>query len=441
LLGYFGIMAKDLMEGADVRMPSLETRSLAAPPPRRPQSIAETGLRTHFLSDLFLKILYLGGELSLKEVAGQLAVDFGVAEELFQSLRRDKLVEVKGLVGGNYHLTTTGSGRARASDALAQSSYSGAAPVPLASYIEVVRKQTLKDFAVRPTDMKRAFEHYVASEDLLSRAGAAIVSGTSAFLYGPAGVGKTSLAEGMATVYNDLVWIPHCLEVDNQIIKIYDPVVHAAAPQPDPLSYDRRWVLAERPRVLVGGELSRELLDLQFHPVTKFYAPPLQLKANNGALIIDDLGRQRISAHELLNRWMVPLDRNVDFLTLMGGRSFQVFFDLFVIFATNMNPSDLADEAFLRRIPNKIKVNSLTPEQFHEVFRRVCASAHLSYDPAIVDHVIQLICSTFNRPLLACLPRDIVRLISWEAQYRGRPPVLDTQSVAAACRSYFVDSG
>jgi predicted ATPase with chaperone activity len=408
--------------------------------PSQPQSIADTGLRTAFLRDLALKTVYLGGELSLNDISTQILLDFGIVEELFQSLRRDKLIEVKGLAGGNYRIAVSGLGKSRAIEALAQSSYCGPAPITLEAYTEVARRQTLKSFDVRAEDMKRAFEHYTASEELLRQAGAAAVSGTSAFLYGPAGVGKTMLANAMAHIYSDFVWIPYCLEVDNQIITIYDATIHNAVEQPEPLSYDGRWVLCQRPRVLTGGELSADLLDLQFNPISKFYAAPLQLKANNGVLIIDDLGRQRISPTELLNRWVVPLDRHIDFLTLMGGKSFKVPFDIFVIFSTNLNPRELADEAFLRRIPNKIKLGNLSPEQFHEVFERECEAARVAYKPTVVDHLIGVITSQLKQNLRACIPKDIIRLISWEAQYRGEAPTFTDVTAEKACRAYFLDT-
>ncbi|MGB8591868.1 MAG: hypothetical protein WCD40_10855 [Candidatus Acidiferrales bacterium] len=403
-----------------------------------PQSITDTGLRRNFLEDLALKILFLNGELLLRDLAFQMHLNLGVVDEIFRVLRVEHLIEVKGLTGGNYRIVPSGQGKKRALELLSLSQYTGPAPVSLIEYAKQVRAQSVQGTNVGPAHVQRAFQHLVVSDDVLRRLGSAIVSGTSVFLYGPTGGGKTSVAEAMTGVYDEGVWIPYAVEVDNQVIAVYDPGVHRALKQSSSDSGDMRWVLCRRPRVLVGGELNAEMLDLQFNPISKFYAAPVQIKANNGILIVDDLGRQRIRPEELLNRWIVPLDRRIDFLTLSGGKTFEIPFDLFVVFSTNLDPWKLADEAFLRRIPNKIRIENCTTEQFHEIFRRVCDSSKLAYEPSIVDGLIQMITNEFKQPLRACFPRDIVRQVCWDARFHGTVPQLNLKNAQQSCRNYFV---
>jgi len=233
--------------------------------------------------------------------------------------------------------------------------------VSLEAYLKLVRSQTVQGAEIHEADIRRVFEHLVLGDDVLERVGTAIVSGTSIFVYGPTGGGKTSIAETLPNIYPDSVWIPYAVEVDSQIIVVYDATTHRPVEQPPWGEADTRWVRCRRPRVFVGGELTPEMLDLQMNPISKFYSAPLQMKANNGVLIIDDFGRQRIRPEDLLNRWIVPLDRRVDFLTLRGGKKFEVPFDLFVVFATNLNRMELADEAFMRRIQNKIRLGYPSP--------------------------------------------------------------------------------
>jgi predicted ATPase with chaperone activity len=243
----------------------------------------------------------------------------------------------------------------------------------------------------------------------VKRLGTAVVSGASNLLYGPPGTGKTSVAEVLPSVYGDGVWIPYAIEVGGQIITVYDRGIHQRIDDRMQDGCDGRWVLCKRPRVMVGGELTIEMLDLLFDPVGKLYSAPIQMKANNGVLIVDDFGRQLVRPEALLNRWIVPLDRGIDFLTLGGGKKFEIPFDLFLVFASNLEPSQLGDEAFLRRIANKIKIDYLREDQFHEIFRRVCAKFQLDYDPDVTDSLIKMLTRDYNEPLRACQPRDIIR--------------------------------
>jgi predicted ATPase with chaperone activity len=403
-----------------------------------PQSVGEIGIRKNLLEDLALKILYMQGEISLRDLADHMRLSPAITDELFQRLRKEQFCEVKGMVGGVHRITTSSQGKTRALELLSVNQYVGPAPVSLTDYVNQVRAQSVKNVQVRPEDVHRAFEHLVLSEQTLTQLGIAALSGTSIILYGVTGTGKTAMAESLPRIYGDAVWIPYAVEIDNQIITVYDSGVHQKVDEPISDEADGRWILCRRPRVIAGGELTIEMLELQFNPAVGFYAAPLQMKANNGVLIVDDFGRQRMRPEELLNRWIVPLDRRVDYLTLAGGKKFEVPFDLFVVFATNLDPNQLADQAFLRRIQNKIKVDCVPPEQFHQIFQRMCNSLGLNYEPAIVDDLIQVLTGELKQPLRACYPRDLVHHICWAALYEGTLPRLDRDTLAQACRHYFM---
>lgn len=406
----------------------------------QPQTWRETGLRRDFLEGLALKILFVHGELLLSDLAAEMCLNLAVIEEIFQILRRENLIEAKGVKAGNYQIVPSDQGKSRALQLLALNQYSGPAPVSLGEYTKRVREQSVQGVSVDPAELKRAFCHLVVSDDVLNRIGTAIVSGTSILFHGPTGMGKTTLADVIPDIYPDSVWIPHCVEVDNQIISVFDATIHRPTQQPAWDTSDLRWVRCRRPRVLAGGELTSEMLELQVNSFSKFYSAPLQWKANNGVLVIDDLGRQRIPPEVLLNRWIVPLDRRIDFLTLGGGKTFEVPFDLFVVFSTNLDLSVLADGTFLRRIPNKIRVHNLTTVQFHEIARNVCDASQLAYDAAVIDHLIKIISDGLKQPLRACHPRDIISQVCWAAKYKGMKPELDASAIEQACRNYFVES-
>jgi predicted ATPase with chaperone activity len=403
-----------------------------------PQGLEELRVRRNLLEDLALKILYLQGESTLKDLAEKMRLSLPILEEIFQRLRKEALCEVKGLTGSVYRIDTTSQGKERALELLSLNQYAGPAPVSLSDYVSRVVSQTVMKADVRPAQIERAFQHLVLDDQTLTQLGTAVVSGTSVFLYGPTGTGKTAIAESLPAIYEDQVWVPYAMEIDGQIITIYDTVVHERIDRKVSPDDDQRWVLCRRPRVMTGGELTIEMLDLQFNPVTKFYAAPLQLKANNGVLIIDDFGRQRMRPEEMLNRWIVPLDRRIDYLTLAGGKKFDVPFDLLVVFATNLDPRELTDEAFLRRIHNKIKVGYVTPERFQEISRRVCQHLGLAYDAAVIGHLIDVLVKELKQPLRACYPRDVIHQICWAAAYQGKRPQLEAETVAQACRNYFL---
>lgn len=422
----------------------MESATLAAKAvnaPIAPETIEDVANRRTFLEQLLLKILYLSGPLSMTEWGNISCLSPLIVDELFRRLRTEQLCEVVGMIGDIRRVAITSQGRARAAEWMALSQYAGPAPVPLHDYVRQVRLQTVRSLEVHPAAVQRAFSHLVIDNQTLTRLGTALNSGGSIFLYGPTGSGKTTIAEALPRVLaDDAVWIPHAVESDGHVITVFDPLVHNKVERAHDPKADPRWVYCERPKVVVGGELTIEMLDLQFNPITKFYAAPGQMKANNGVLIIDDFGRQRVRPEELLNRWVVPLDRRFDFLTLVGGKKIEVPFELFVVFATNMDPAHLADAAFLRRIQTKVKVGMATEQQFAEIFQRVCVAAGLTCDPAVVQELISILQNRFHEPLRPCYPRDLINQILWTARYEQRKPKLDHAALMRAAESYFVAS-
>jgi predicted ATPase with chaperone activity len=403
-----------------------------------PRQTRRTGVGKGLLEDLALKILYLRGEITLIELSDLTCLGPEVIEEIFQFLRKEQLCEVKGMSGVSHRIAASTQGRQRAAQLLAVNQYAGPAPVSLADYTGRVRTQSTQEAILHPADVGRAFHELVLDLDMLKRLGTSIASGTSLFLYGPPGTGKTTMATKIPDVYADYVWIPHAVEVDNQIIKVFDPGVHHQINDPIPEDSDRRWVLCRRPCVLAGGELTADMLDLQISDATLFYTAPLQMKANNGVLIIDDFGRQKMRPDDMLNRWMTPLDRRIDFLTLQGAKKFEIPFNVFVVFSTNLDPAHLADEAFLRRIPNKINVEYATPEQFIEIFRRECQSRSLAYDPTLAQYVVKCIVQEWKKPLAQCHARDLINQIVWEACYSSVEAIVSRETIDRACRSHFL---
>jgi len=405
----------------------------------RPDSVSDLGIRRSFLEELALKILYLTGPLSIIELADHLRLSYRATDEVFRRIRDGQLCEVTSVIKNVPHLAITSQGRARALELLSLNQYTGPAPVSLSSYVHQVKLQSVRNVAVHPPDIHRAFAHLVVDSGTLAQLGTALNSGTSIFLYGPTGSGKTTIAETLTKVFAyDKVWIPYAVEIDGEIIAVYDPVIHKKLEEPSHETGDRRWVLCQRPAVLVGGELTIEMLDLQFNSIAKFYEGPVQMKANNGVLIIDDFGRQRLRPEELLNRWVVPLDRHIDFLSLAGGKKIEMPFEMFVVFATNISPDELVDAAFLRRIQTKIRVGNISASQFHEIFRRAAEAAKLQYNRQVVDELIHIIQIGLNEPLRACQPRDILNQIYWSARYEGVPLVLDHKNIKRAVEAYFL---
>ncbi|HUX28707.1 MAG TPA: hypothetical protein VMV39_07960 [Terracidiphilus sp.] len=408
-------------------------------PEYRPRSLQEFDVRQTVLEDLALKTLYVHGSMSVLGLAAKLKLSFEVTTELFNRMRDSMFCQVTGLTGTIPQIAITAQGRSRATDLLQQSSYTGAAPVSLESYVAQTRKQSVQKVEVHAQDVERAFAHLVLDKELLDHFGTALNSGEAIFIYGPSGVGKTTMAEVLSRVLaEDSVWIPHAVEVDGQIITVYDPSLHKHAPESEPQEFDGRWIRCRRPAVLVGGELTIEMLDMQFNPALKYYVAPVQMKANNGVLIIDDFGRQRLRPDELINRWIVPLDRRIDFLTLSGGRKIEIPFEMLVVFASNKDPAELVDPAFYRRIPTKIQIGEVPEAQFCEIFRRVAAEKQVSYDAWIPNDLIDFVKNSINQELRSCYPRDIVNQVCWAARYEGKKPHIDRPALIRAIDAYFL---
>jgi predicted ATPase with chaperone activity len=408
-------------------------------PTHRPKSLAALDVRQVVLEEIALKTLYLSGALSLLELAEKMRLSYEVVDALFCQLRLEQLCLVTGMTGHVHQIAITAQGRTRAMELLAHNHYSGAAPVAFESYADQTRKQSVKKSDVHAAEVHRAFKDLVIDDETLRKFGTALNSGSSVFLWGPAGTGKTTMAETLSRVLaQDEIWIPYAIEVDGQIITVFDPSIHKRVEEREPEDRDARWVLCQRPSVLVGGELTAEMLDLQFNASSKFYVAPAQMKANNGVLIIDDFGRQRLRPDELLNRWVVPLDRRIDFLTLVGGKKIEVPFEMLIVFASNMDPAELVDPAFLRRIQTKIKIGEVTEDQFREIFRRIAAEKHVRYDANIPGDLIEFIRVSLKQELRSCYPRDIVNQVCWSAQYEGQTPYIDRVSLQTAINAYFL---
>lgn len=408
-------------------------------PEKRPRTTEELGVRRAVLEELALKTLYVSGAASTRELGRQMRLSINVADELFGRMKSDLLAHVTGMVGAVPTIALTTQGRARALELLSQSQYTGAAPVTLEQYVTQVRRQSVRNMVVRRAEVERAFAGMVIEDRILGQIGTALNSGASIFVHGPAGVGKTAMAETMSRVLaEDDVWIPYAVEVDGQMITVFDPLIHKQVEEVPDGTHDERWVRCRRPSVLVGGELTIDMLDLQFNANTRFYDGPVQMKANNGVLILDDFGRQRVSPEELLNRWIVPLDRGIDFLNMAGGKKIEVPFEMLVVFATNMNPAQLVDAAFLRRMQTKIRVDSASDEQFAAIFHRVATERGLEVDEGVLSNLIRTIRDGLHQPLRGCQPRDLVNQVCWAAQYEDRKPRLDQSSLQRAVEAYFL---
>jgi hypothetical protein len=385
-------------------------------------------------------------------VARTIKISYSALEELFNYLRREKFIEVKGIEGqsqATYRFQMTDAGRHRTREFLERSQYVGPAPVTLEDYTRWVVRQSVLDVDHRPEFLRRGLGHLVISDGFLNQLGPAVMSGRSIFLYGPAGNGKTVIAEGIAASMGGSIFVPHAIEVDGSIIKVFDHSHHQGVElkrtedeewRKADMPYDPRWVLTKRPVVMTGGELTLPMLDLQFNTIAKYYEAPFQVKANGGVFIIDDFGRQLVKPHDLLNRWIVPLEKRQDYLTLHTGKKFPVPFDSLIVFATNLNPWDLVDEAFLRRIRYKIPVENPTREQYEILFRRMCEARGIEYRDSAVEFIFTEYYGQRGFAPRFCHPRDIVDHVHDAFRYYGGGSSLYHKAVAQACENYFLQN-
>ena len=401
-------------------------------PPLKPE---ELGISQSLILDLMVRRLAMEGTSTLFALSRSLKMSPAVIEFVFRTMRQQQLVEVKGMIGNDYSITLSGAGRSLASERLQINQYAGAAPVSLKDYHAATKLQAA-EVDISRRSLRNALSDLVVTDELLDRLGPAVISQSSVFLYGPTGNGKTSLAERLLRVYHDAVLIPYAVEVDSQVISVFDPVVHQPIELEDP-DLDPRWVLCRRPCILVGGELVPGMLELRLDEASGIYSAPLQMKANNGIFIIDDFGRQLISPRDLLNRWIVPLDRRVDYLVLRYGVKFQVPFELMVVFATNLDPSDLADEAFLRRIHNKIYIEPVSEAVFDEIVKRAAAARNVPCTPDAVVTMRRMCLSDGRTELRACYPWDITNILVSIAKYEKRPARIDFKELERAIDLYF----
>jgi hypothetical protein len=421
-----------------------EVRAAALAP--RPKSVADTGLRLSLLCDLLEKQLYDAGILTLTALGRRSALAGPILDEALAFLRREGRIEVRGPSPDEATLryALTERGRSSAQDSLARGGYMGPAPVPLDAYSQIVREQSVHDRMVTRELMRAAFSDVVLDSEMIDRLGPALNSGKAIFVYGEAGTGKTYITQRLSRLVGDAVLVPHAIAIGETIIQVFDPAVHIPVSNPNSgmlldHGHDPRFVLCRRPLVVTGGELNLEMLEVQFDPTTRQYRAPLQLKATNGMLIIDDLGRQRVPPRAVLNRWIVPMEEGRDYLTLQTGQHFAAIFDLILVFSTNLRPSELADEAFLRRIGYKIQFEALTPPQYHEIWKQVCEQHGVLYDPSVCQQVIERLHAPARIPLLPCHPRDLIDMALDHAAYFGGGDQLSPDALEWAWKNYFVD--
>ncbi|RKG59805.1 ATPase [Corallococcus sp. AB011P] len=412
--------------------------------PAQPKTLQEAGLNATFVEELVLKAIFFAGEMRGMDVATRLQLPTTLVDEVIEGLRRQKYIDIRGGGGSGvgrstmiYQLTTFVTDVLR--QILDRNRYNGPAPVPFNEWVAAVKQQTVRGNRITRHRMQDKFGDLIIRDYIFDGIGPAMNSGRAIFFYGPPGNGKTAICQGMVNCYEGDIFVPHALLIDDFVVKMFDANIHRAVEdEPGMPSYDRRWVRCRRPLVVVGGELTLEMLDLVYTPEVKYYEAPFQMKASNGMLLIDDFGRQKVSPKDLLNRWIVPLESDVDILTLHTGKKIQVPFDVFAAFSTNLDPSALVDDAFLRRVRYKLEVQRPDEEQFHEIFQVMCKKRGVPYDARAVDYLIDEHYRPNHRPFAACQPRDLLDQVIDMANYQGQTPRLDPALLDSAVRSYFV---
>ena len=443
------------MEASVRAKPIIGSGSGVFTPPKL-EKMEDTGLSPLWLQDLALKILYFQGYMTGFKIAEEMALPFtGIVDQLLEALKREKFVEVKtsqmGLGEGAYLYAITGLGSERAREALERSQYAGPTPVPIQVYNESVIRQSQGRPTLTDRIMHQGLSHLVLDEPTFQRIGPAVNSGTSIFMYGPPGNGKTSVARAIGSmILHESMYIPYAIYIDGQVIKMYDSVNHQLSAEEQPASggasstrtasrRDLRWVRIRRPFIICGGELTLAGLDLVFDDVHKYYEAPFQVKANGGILLIDDFGRQLVRPRDLLNRWIVPLENRIDFMTLHTGRKIEIPFDVLVVFSTNLPPRDLVDEAFLRRLRHKIELGDPTFDAYREIFKRVASAKGVTYNDEGLAYLLQEWYIKRARKLRASHPRDLCDQILDISRYLAVEPVMTRDLIDRAASAYFVE--
>ena len=417
--------------------------------PPAPKSVEDTGLDLAFLVELAAKVLFVRGQSALTDLCQHLRLPVTVLESLLDFMRRDRLCEVvrRGAHDGDVHYQLTDTGRERAAGFMQRRGYAGAAPVSLDAYTKLTRAQSVASLHVTREQVHEAFRDVVIAPRLLDQVGAAMNSGRAMFLYGSAGTGKTYIAERLRRLLVGDIVLPHAIHVGGEVVLVFDPIVHVPvdeAPQMPrgferPAACDARWIRCRRPVVISGGELKMSMLELDFDESSRFYQAPPHMKANNGIYVIDDLGRQQLSVRDLLNRWIVPLDRRNDYLSLRSGHKFEVPFDVVVVFSTNLKPSDLVDEAFLRRIGHKIRFSAMAEADYRSVFRKQCEEYGVEFRETVFQRLLSDYHAPHGKPLLACYPRDLLSQVRDFARYEGVTPELTVEALDRAWQNYFIE--
>ncbi|RRD01811.1 ATP-binding protein [Amphritea balenae] len=415
----------------------------------KPKTIEDTGLSKLFLSELLSKHLYDSGALTISELVKRLTIPGSVIEELLSYLRQEARLEVLPKLGRGQelHYSLTDLGRVAAFDALNKSGYIGPAPVPLAFYEQIVLAQSVHDTQITHELTHSAFKDVVIKDSLLDQLGPALNSGRSIVIYGPSGTGKTYISQRLTGLLTDQCLIPHAISVNETVIQLFDPLVHKVLPAnadskaPSLLfksGYDTRFQLCQRPIVISGGELTLDMLEVQYDNSTHLYRAPLQVKANNGMFIIDDMGRQRVSPADLFNRWIVPMEEKIDHLSLGNGHNFEIPFNVILVFSTNINPLELGDMAFLRRIGHKIYFDTLDQADFTAIWNQVCEEKQITCSPELLSYLFENHYQREHRSMLPCHPRDLLGIAQDKAMYLGTPTTLTRELLDWAWDSYFV---
>ena len=414
-------------------MSSVPAQPVAYPSP--PSTQQELGIPSSLIEDIILQRLVLDGRSSVSRMAAATALSVGIIDSTVDSLRQRLFLEIQGMNGRDYILAPTEKGKADAANRAQACSYAGSAPVALDDYTDVVDNQRGRS-AITASTLTEAFNDLIIAPGFFDDLGPALVSKGAVFLYGPPGTGKTSLAERMIKMYKDPVLVPRAIEFDRSIITVFDPSIHEPV-NPQPEGLDRRWVLCQRPCVIVGGELTGKQLDLERDDSTGVYRAPLQMKANNGIFVIDDFGRQKMTPEALLNRWIVPLSRSIDFLTLAHGAAFTIPFDAKVVFSTNMRPDQLGDDAFARRIPNKVFVGSIDDAAFDQILAAVCKGMGIGCNQESANYLRSLIRDHTGSDLRPYYPADFAKTLVAICEYEARPKVLDRNAIDRVANIYF----